>query len=197
MNDFCTRLAEAYAASDLPGQHRLVYGEGPQRHPQLMLIGEAPGAQEEQQGRPFVGQAGKNLNEFLRILSLQREQIYITNVVKLRPSRVSPKGTVSNRPPNRQELLFFRPWLLEEIGLVQPGLIVTLGNTALQTLQDTVIGSCHGTLRETTVHGQRYPLFPLYHPASVIYNRSLLDVYRQDLQSLKEILRNLQPGGTD
>lgn len=177
----------------------LVFGEGQWRQPPVMLIGEAPGAQEALQGRPFVGKAGKNLDVFLEAVSLKREEIYISNVVKVRPVRVSAKGTVSNRPPNREELLLFTPWLYREILLVQPRLVVTLGNVALKALlgQAAVIGACHGQLTACTVamDGQtaELPLFPLYHPASVIYNRSLSAVYQEDLQRLAA----LDPAGGD
>ena len=133
-----------------------------------------------------MGKAGQNLNEFLTAIGLERPEIYISNVVKVRPSRVSAKGTVSNRPPNRQELAFFTPLLLEELDLVRPELVVTLGNTALQALlgKDAVIGGCHGRPRQA---GPR-TLFPLYHPASVIYNRSLQAIYQADLQALRKYL---------
>lgn len=168
----------------------LVFGEGQWRRPPVMLIGEAPGAQEALQGRPFVGKAGRNLDAFLAAVSLKREEIYISNVVKVRPVRVSAKGTVSNRPPNREELLLFTPWLYREILLVKPRLVVTLGNVALKALRgaEAAIGAYHGQLTACTVtmDGQtaELPLFPLYHPASVIYNRSLNAVYQEDLQRL-------------
>ena len=96
----------------------LVFGEGNWQSPPVMLIGEAPGEQETLQGRPFVGKAGKNLEGFLQALSLRREEIYISNVVKVRPVKVSARGSVSNRPPNREEILLFAPWLYREILLV-------------------------------------------------------------------------------
>ena len=169
----------------------LVFGEGQSVHPPVMLIGEAPGEQETLQGRPFVGKAGRNLDGFLQAIALRREDIYITNVVKVRPTRVSARGSVSNRPPNREELLLFTPFLYEEIQLVRPGLIVTLGNVALQALMgpQATVGAFHGKETEAAVRAQgreeRYPLFPLYHPASIIYNRSLTEVYQDDLRSLR------------
>lgn len=172
-------------------QKTLVFGEGQTDHPPVMLIGEAPGEQETLQGRPFVGKAGKNLDGFLDAVGLRREEIYISNVVKVRPTRVSPKGSVSNRPPNREELLLFTPYLLEEILLVRPDVIVTLGNVALRALmgRDAVIGVMHGKAANTTVCHEKQsldvPVFPLYHPASVIYDRSLSAVYQEDLKALR------------
>ena len=172
----------------------IVPGEGTADHPPVMLIGEAPGEQESLQGRPFVGKAGKNLDGFLQVLELKREDIYISNVVKIRPTRVSDKGRVSNRPPSREELALFTPYLMEEILLVQPQMIVTLGNVALKALfgQKAVIGDMHGRIAQVAVSHEKqsaeFSLFPLYHPASIIYNRSLQAVYDEDLQELKKVL---------
>ena len=174
----------------------LVFGEGQWHSPDIMLIGEAPGEQETLQGRPFVGKAGKNLDGFLDAVGLRREDIYISNVVKVRPVKISAKGTVSNRPPNREELALFTPWLLREIMLVQPQTVVTLGNVALKTLlgQDKVIGQCHGVETAATVTAPEAKntlpcsVYPLYHPASIIYNRALVTTYQEDLQNLRELL---------
>ena len=172
----------------------LVFGEGNSDHPPVMLIGEAPGEQESLQGRPFVGKAGKNLDGFLRVLEMNREDIYISNVVKIRPTEVSEKGRTSNRPPNKEELALFTPYLYEEILRVQPGMIVTLGNVALKALcgPRVIIGDMHGKVTEVTVRHEKqegtFKLFPLYHPASIIYNRSLQEVYDADLQVLKGLL---------
>lgn len=174
----------------------IVLGEGLSEHPAVMLIGEAPGEQESLQGRPFVGKAGKNLDSFLEVLPLKREDIYITNVVKIRPTKVSEKGRVSNRPPNREELALFTPYLMEEILLVQPQMIVTLGNVALRALCGTkaVIGDTHGQRTLVTVQHEKqaaeFALFPLYHPASIIYNRSLQEVYQADLRTLRALLES-------
>ena len=172
-------------------QKTLVFGEGKTDHPPVMLIGEAPGEQETLQGRPFVGKAGKNLDGFLEAVGLHREDIYISNVVKVRPTKVSPKGSVSNRPPNREELLLFTPYLFEEILLVKPEVIVTLGNVALRALMGSsaVIGAMHGRASAATITHEKQsldvPVFPLYHPASIIYDRSLSAVYQEDLRALK------------
>lgn len=172
----------------------IVLGEGNTDHPPVMLIGEAPGEQESLQGRPFVGKAGKNLDGFLEVVGLKREELYISNVVKVRPTKVSEKGRVSNRPPNREELALFTPYLMEEILLVQPQMIVTLGNVPLRALAGpkAVIGSMHGQPADVTVTHEKqqadFRLFPLYHPASIIYNRSLQAVYQEDLMKLRALL---------
>ncbi len=171
------------------GQDRvLVFGEGPV-HARLMLIGEAPGEQETLARRPFVGNAGKNLDQFLAAVSLAREQLYISNTVKVRPTKVSAKGRVSNRPPSREEIALFQPWLLREIALVAPQVLVTLGNVALRAVtgKNLTIGQVHG--QWLSVEGLAMPLFPLYHPASVIYNRALADTYAEDMRALAVSLR--------
>ncbi len=168
-----------------------VLGEGAiqPKSPKFLMIGEAPGAEEELAGRPFVGKAGKNLSAFLDVLQCTREEIYITNVVKIRPRKESPKtGKFVNRPPNQKELDFFTPFLLEEIAKISPPFIVTLGNIALQSvMQDKkkTIGDYHGVM---TVLDNGQKLFPLYHPAAIIYNQQLKQTYDDDLLALKSHL---------
>ena len=176
------------AAAQLPGkENALVFGEGPVR-PRLMLIGEAPGEQETLMGRPFVGKAGKNLDHFLALAGLERGEIYISNAVKIRPTKVGKTGRLSNRPPDKEEIAFFRPWLLREIELVQPQAIATLGNVPLRAVtgQNITIGQAHGQWRIAGETG--LPLFALYHPASLIYNRSLESVYEADVRTLAQQL---------
>ena len=103
-----------------PEKKVYVFGDG-NAQAKIVMIGEAPGEQETLLGKPFVGKAGKNLDGFLQVLELNREDIYISNVVKIRPTKVSDKGRVSNRPPNKEELALFTPYLMEEILLVQIG----------------------------------------------------------------------------
>ena len=187
----------AFLAGVMPGsEHALVFGEGPQ-NPVLMLIGEAPGEQESLQGRPFVGKAGKNLDHFLMLAGLEREQIYISNAVKIRPTKVGKTGRISNRPPTKEEIALFRPWLLREINEVRPQMIATLGNVPLGAVtgEKLTIGAVHGSVIAAGETG--LPLFALYHPASLIYNRSLESVYEQDVRLLAEKLRALSDTQTD
>lgn len=181
----------------LPGaENALVFGEGPQQ-PVLMLIGEAPGEQETLQGRPFVGKAGKNLDHFLELAGLVREEIYISNAVKIRPTKVSKTGRISNRPPTKEEIALFRPWLMREIAEVRPKMIAALGNVPLGAVTGSkqTIGQVHGTIIAAGETG--LPLFALYHPASLIYNRSLEDVYERDVRMLARELRALSSTKTD
>lgn len=167
----------------------MVYGEGP-KDAAVMLIGEAPGAEETRLTRPFVGRAGKNLDAFLRALGLKRGDIYITNAVKFRPYKQSARGTLSNRPPSKDELAAMLPFLEREIEAVRPRVVVTLGNVPLKCLRGAgaTIGACHAVPMGVAARAHRFVLFPLYHPASVIYNRALEAVYMQDVQKLKDYL---------
>ena len=137
-----------FEALEAGAQKPLVFGDGPSDGPVLMLVGEAPGEQEALEGRPFVGKAGRNLAGFLEALGLRRSEIYITNVVKVRPTRVSPAGRVVNRPPSREEKALFTPWLMREVAVVRPQALVTLGNVALKALagKGYTIGEAHGKL---------------------------------------------------
>ena len=169
----------------------LVHGEG-EIGARVMLVGEAPGEQETLQGRPFVGKAGKNLDEFLELAGLERSQLYVTNAVKFRPTKRSAAGRTVNRPPTREEVSLFLPWLRREIELVAPEVIVTLGNVPLRALTGpkAVIGDVHGAFQDAD--GLR--LYPMYHPASLIYNPGLREVYAEDIRRLSAYLNQTNPG---
>ncbi len=156
----------------------LVFGEG-DPGATVMMIGEAPGEQESLLGRPFVGKAGKNLDAFLEGAGMERSALYVTNTVKFRPTKISPAGRTVNRPPTQEEIGLFLPWLKKEIALVDPKCVITLGNVPLKALTDRgqVIGDVHGQFLDW----EGRLLFPMYHPASVIYNPSLKEVYRRDI----------------
>ena len=171
----------------------MVYGEGnPNAH--IMLIGEAPGAEETRLSRPFVGKAGKNLDEFLAVLEQKRDDIYITNVVKFRPYKVSEKGRLSNRPPAKDEIGCMLPHLLREIETVAPKVVVTLGNVPLKSVlgqKNATIGAYHGMPTEASLLSHAFSLFPLYHPASIIYNPALKSIYADDLIKLKHFISTI------
>ena len=191
MGEDLHQALRAFIAGVMPGrENALVFGEGP-KHAKLMLIGEAPGEQETLQGRPFVGKAGQNLDHFLALAGLSREEIYISNAVKLRPTKTGKTGRLSNRPPTKDEIALFRPWLMREIEEVAPGMIATLGNVPLRAVtgRSLSIGEVHGQVLDAGETG--LPLFALYHPASLIYNRSLTDVYEQDVRALAQRLKEL------
>ncbi|MBQ9832705.1 MAG: uracil-DNA glycosylase [Clostridia bacterium] len=166
-----------------------VFGEGSE-NASVMLIGEAPGREEAQQGRPFVGKAGKQLDELLITAQIDRESVFVTNSVKYRPTRV--KKTVANRTPTAKEIKDSAYLLKTEIDEIQPKIIATLGNSPLYAI--SYIFSL-GNLKIGDVHGQKIELsngsilVPLYHPASVIYNRSLIEVLREDIKMLGKLMR--------
>ena len=166
-----------------PDRKVYVYGDGDPRA-KIVMIGEAPGEQETLLGRPFVGKAGKNLDEFLELTGLRRAEMYITNVVKFRPVKISEKGRASNRPPTKEEVALFLPWLKRELDILRPQVIVTLGNVPLKAILDpkAVIGAVHGQLQQA-----EYNVFPLYHPASIVYNRALKPVYTEDVLKFAQI----------
>lgn len=175
-------IAEIYE-----GESRiLVHGEGAPGS-RVMLIGEAPGEQETLQRRPFVGKAGKNLNEFLELAGLERSELYVSNTVKFRPTKISAVGRVVNRPPTREEIKIFLPFLKREMDLVCPEVVVTLGNVPLRALMGNrvVIGDVHGSFQDC--EGLR--LYPMYHPASLIYNPGLREVYAEDIRRLARYLK--------
>ena len=185
LDNLYTRIRAHYRSDEL------VFSAGSMKSG-LLLIGEAPGREEVKEKRPFAGTAGRNLDEFLSVLGLSREEICITNVCKFRPHKISAKGTVSNRPPTRKEILAATPFLQEEISLFAPSLIVTLGNTPLRAVLSNYsanIGDFHGDSLHTSILGQSYSLFPLYHPASIIYNPGLKQVYHNDLTTLARLLK--------
>lgn len=182
-------LATVYPPDGRP----IVMGWGDSKS-SLMLVGEAPGGEEELQGLPFVGRAGRNLDEFLEHLQIGRDRLYITNTVKFRPVKVHPRtGSRSNRPPTREEVELCFSFLKREIEIVRPQVVVTLGNVALRAVRDdrsATIGTVHGAPLNSTLGEHAFALFPLYHPASIIYNRALGDTYRQDLDALREYLNS-------
>jgi DNA polymerase len=155
---------------------QLVPGEGSPDAP-VMFIGEAPGASEDKQGRPFVGRAGKLLDELLAEAGLERGDVYITNVVKARPP--------GNRDPKPAEVAHHMPWLEAELAVVAPRLVVPLGRHALgHFLAKVKISDVHG---ETVEAGGR-TLFPMFHPSAALHRQALREVLFEDARKLREAL---------
>jgi DNA polymerase len=151
-----------------------VPGEGPTKA-KVVFVGEAPGEQEDTQGRPFVGAAGKLLTELLLSVGLSREDVYITNVVKCRP----PK----NRPPRKDEVAACKPYLERQFLLIAPLVICPMGNSAIHSLMES-------EKSVTDVHGIPFELgavtyFPMYHPAAALYTFQLRKVLEEDFKKLK------------
>jgi len=151
-----------------------VPGEG-KDDPFVLLIGEAPGKNEDIEGRPFVGRAGDLLEEILGEVGLNRNDVFITNVVKCRPP--------DNRDPKKDEINMCNPYLEKQIELLDPEVVVSLGNHATETLVgEKGIGDLHGT--ELDYDGRT--LIPMYHPAAALYNPNLKDTMIKDMKRLKE-----------
>jgi uracil-DNA glycosylase family 4 len=158
-----------------------VPGEG-SLNTEIMFVGEAPGFNEDKQGRPFVGQAGKFLNELLAEAGLRREDVFITNVVKCRPP--------NNRDPLPFELHACRPYLERQIALINPRVIVTLGRYSLGTFfPGDMISRVHGMLREKD--GRYY--YAMYHPAAALHQESLRQTLINDMRKLGRYLQQGLP----
>lgn len=154
-----------------------VPGEGPSS-PSIMLIGEAPGRNEDLEGKPFCGSAGSHLDYFLDKANLNRNDIFITSIVKCRPP--------NNRVPKLEEANACKQnWLLNQIQLLNPKIIGLMGRVAIQHLlgEEIDLGKRHGTL----IHSNGLNFFVLYHPAAVIYNQSLKDTIENDFRKLASL----------
>jgi uracil-DNA glycosylase family 4 len=164
---------------------RVVPGEG-SADAEIMFIGEAPGRKEDETGHPFVGAAGKFLNEMLAAIKLKREDVYIANVVKCRPPE--------NRDPSPEEVAACWPWLLEQIKIIQPKLIVTLGRHSMERfLENQKISQIHGTLVIKTISGiGKQNFYTLYHPAAALYNGSMRATLLQDFQKIPKVLAKIK-----
>lgn len=171
-----------------------ITGDGP-IPADILFVGEAPGKTEVEEGKPFIGMAGKTFGKYLNSIGLSRDKIRITNTCFFRPITVKEgkngRTSVSNRPPKQPEVNLFKEVLDAEIELVNPKVIVTLGNVPLKRLTNfKSIGECHGKLyynEELKRH-----IFPMYHPSSLTYNRSesFLQSYEEDWGKLEEALKS-------
>ena len=177
----CTKCALAQ------GRTQVVFGSG-SADADLMFVGEAPGFHEDKQGVPFVGAAGKLLEQLLAGIGLAREDVYIANVLKCRPP--------GNRDPMPEEIEACEGHLWHQIELIQPRVVATLGNFATKLLsgKPTGITRVHGQEQETTLGGRRVLLYPLYHPAAALYTPRMLDVLQSDFRRIPELLgREFEP----
>ena len=154
-----------------------MFGEG-DPGADLMFVGEAPGYHEDQQGRPFVGQAGKLLEQLLASIGLTREQVYIANVLKSRPP--------NNRDPRPEEIDACRPYLWRQIEIIRPKVICTLGNFATKLLSGDPRGitKVHGRPRATVIAGTALYLYPIFHPAAALYTPANLATLKEDFLRL-------------
>jgi len=169
------------------GRTQVVFGIGDPAA-DLMFVGEAPGFHEDQQGYPFVGQAGKLLDKLLGGIGLERSQVYIANVLKCRPP--------GNRDPQPDEIEACEAHLFRQIELIEPKLVATLGNFATKLLSGKQHGitRVHGTPQEATLGGRRVTLYPLFHPAAALYTPAMLRTLEEDFARIPALLdRDVPP----
>jgi uracil-DNA glycosylase len=159
----------------------VVFGAG-NADAELMFIGEAPGANEDKMGLPFVGQAGKLLDKLLGEIGLERGDVFIANVLKCRPP--------DNRDPHPQEIEACQGYLRQQVELIEPTVICTLGNfsTKLLRADTTGISRLHGHDEVRIIGSRAVRLYPLYHPAAALYTPSMLDTLRSDFQRIPQLL---------
>ena len=159
---------------------QLVFGDG-NPDADVVFIGEAPGKNEDEQGLPFVGAAGKFLNEMLAASDLERKDVYITNIVKYRPP--------NNRDPFPDEKAAFLPYLRQQIDIIKPKVIVTLGRHSMEVLlpPGLTISNCHGQPKR--YNGQVF--LPLFHPAAALYNGGLRQTLLDDFAKIPRILAQI------
>ncbi len=160
---------------------QVVFGHG-NADADLAFVGEAPGFHEDQQGVPFVGRAGQLLDELLAENGLEREDVFIMNVLKCRPPE--------NRDPQPEEIETCRPYLDAQVELIEPRVICTLGNFSTKLLRGdpTGISRLHGQAEIITIGNRAVRLYPLYHPAAALYTRSLLETLREDFARIPGLL---------
>lgn len=173
-NDVCSELKA--------GAIQLVFGVG-NPDADIVFIGEAPGQKEDEQGEPFVGAAGKFLNEMLAAADLKREDVYITNIVKYRPP--------NNRDPLPEEKRAFWPYLMQQLEIIAPKVVITLGRHSGECfIPDIHISRDHGHARRVKYHDYEFLVIPLYHPAAALYNGGMRQTLIDDFLAAAQLARN-------
>jgi DNA polymerase len=170
-------------------RNKVVFGKG-NINAQIMLIGEAPGKNEDLEGYPFVGRAGENLNKMLNVIDLNLDDIYVANILKCRP----PK----NRDPSFDEIKKCTPYLIEQIKLIRPKIVATLGNYATKFVLSDFdlekmkkidgVSKLHGQVFEKKLGDFEYLVIPIYHPAAIIYRPFLKEEFEKDFKIMKNII---------
>jgi DNA polymerase len=181
LREYADQTAGCTKCTLAKGRTQVVFGSG-NPNADLMFVGEAPGFHEDQQGLPFVGQAGKLLERLLEGIGMTRGDVYIANVLKCRPP--------GNRDPIPDEIAACEPHLFRQIELIEPKLVATLGNFATKLLSGRPAGitRVHGYEQDVTLGTRSVLLYPLYHPAAALYTPSMLKVLEDDFARIPELL---------
>jgi uracil-DNA glycosylase family 4 len=168
---------------------KTVFGAG-NADAELMFVGEAPGAEEDRQGLPFVGRAGQLLNQLLEEIGLSREEVFIANVLKSRPP--------GNRDPQPLEIEACKPYLFEQVRLIEPRVVCTLGNFATKLLSGSPVGitKVRGTPQVHELGGRTVFLLPLLHPAAALRTPAMKEQLREDLATVPVLLSGSPPAPT-
>lgn len=175
IHDICPELAAT--------AHNLVMGEG-SPDATIVFIGEAPGKNEDEQGLPFVGAAGKFLNEMLATVGMDRHDVYITNIVKYRPP--------NNRDPLPEEKAAFWPYLVKQLQIIQPKIIITLGRHSMEYfLPGMRISDIHGQPKRVVFGDHKVVILPLFHPAAALYNGGLRQTLLDDFARVPKVIEQL------
>lgn len=179
-------IVERSVCADLAASAtQLVIGDG-NANADIVFIGEAPGKAEDEQGLPFVGASGRFLNEMLAAAGLDRSDIYITNIVKYRPP--------NNRDPLPEEKREFWPYLMRQLEIINPRVIITLGrHSGAAFIPELQISRDHGKARKVIYQGYEFLVIPLYHPAAALYNGGLRQALIDDFLAAAQLAR-LQEG---
>jgi len=173
--DVCSELRD--------GATQLVFGDG-DVNAEIVFIGEAPGKKEDETGLPFMGAAGRFLNEMLDSIGLDRKDVYITNIVKYRP----PK----NRDPSKEEKKAFLPYLMRQLDVIAPKMVVTLGRHSMEYfLPGVKIGEAHGQPQTINMPERSWMLLPLFHPAAALYNGGLRQILLDDFARIPTLLKQI------
>lgn len=176
--------------ADLKAQAtQLVMGDG-RPDADIVFIGEAPGKNEDLQGKPFVGAAGKFLNAMLEAAGMDRSDVYITNIVKYRPP--------NNRDPLPEEKAEFWPYLLRQLQIIQPKVVITLGRHSMEYfLPGMKIGEVHGEPKRIAFGDHKIVIMPLFHPAAALYNGGLRQTLIDDFLKVPEVIKQIDKGGDE
>lgn len=184
LDELAQDILEREVCADLKAQAtQLVMGEG-NAFADIVFIGEAPGKKEDIEGKPFIGAAGKFLNVMLEQAGMDRSDVYITNIVKYRPP--------NNRDPLPAEKAAFLPYLLRQLAIIQPKVVITLGRHSMEYfLPGAKIGDVHGVAVNVVIENHEFMVMPLYHPAAALYNGGLRQTLIDDFLKVPDLVKTL------